>query len=186
MEIVNCPLTIFQKFWKFKHWQMSKSELIIKVRVQVDNLIQRNVKEQRISTIRKRLYGFHKKTLSCFHKNHHLVFMAMNATCSGCRWLVHILAQIATSSLFVDYQVTCMSKQAKLIAQMPSNIFFLPLPPSSERPWEMSNVQCLSRQCLLPKCPASYSSLIFLLLLRDHEKYPRSNVLTGKSYCPNT
>ena len=52
MEIVNCPLTIFQKFGKFKHWQMSKSELIIKVRVQVDNLVERNVKNQRISTIR--------------------------------------------------------------------------------------------------------------------------------------
>ena len=202
MDIVNCTLTIIQKFLKFKHWQMSKSELIIKVRVQVDNLIERNVKKQRISTIQshenlylvfikkylifmKRNYLVFMKTIIWFSwkqndlvfiKRNYLVFMAMNATCSGCRWLVHILAQIATSSLFVDYQVTCMSKQAKLIAQMPSNIFFPPLPPSSETPWEISNIQCLNRQSFLPKCPAIFSSLLFLLLLRDHEKYPMSNV----------
>ena len=164
MDIVNCTLTIIQKFLKFKHWQMSKSELIIKVRVQVDNLIQRNVKEQRISTIRNFFYENHiiifENDCMVFIKRHYLVFIKTIIWFSW-RWMLHAQG--------VDDSCTYSPR--------------LPLPPCL---WIIKLRACLNRQSLLPKCPATFSSLLFLLLLRDHEKYPMSNVKTGRAYCPNT
>ena len=166
MDIVNCTLTVFQKFLKFKHWQMSKSELIIKVRVQVDNLIERNVKKQRISTIQshENLYLVFIKKYLIFIKRNYLVFMKTIIWFSwkqndlvfiiiwfSWRWMLHAQG--------VDDSCTYSPR--------------LPLPPCL---WIIRLRACLNRQSLLPKCPATFSSLLFLLLLRDHEKYPMSNV----------